>query len=245
MDSRPLLYLCVRPEQQAAVGEYASFRVAMGLDEESLHAWDLVSDALPADALKRYRGFVVGGSPFNVAEPVKSEGQRRLESDLEHVAAAAIASRTLAMFTCYGIGVVTRMGGGDVSPDYAEPTGSTTIVLTEAGRRDPVFGVLPDPFEAFTAHKEGTLRLPEGAVLLAANESCPVQAYRLGDALYATQFHPELTPRAFTARMAIYRDAGYFEASEFDAVSARVLAAPVDAPARMLRAFATASVAAG
>lgn len=241
MDSRPLLYLCVRPQREAADGEYSSFRVATGLDADELHAWDLVAAPLPEDALERYRGFVVGGSPFNAAATRKSDTQRRLESDLERVAEAAAASRTLAMFTCYGIGVVTRLGGGAVSPDYAEPTGATTISLTEAGRQDPVFGVLPDPFEAFTAHKEGTLQLPDGAVLLATNDTCPVQAYRIGDALYATQFHPEPTPRDFTDRMVVYRDAGYFDASEFDAVAARVLAAPVEAPARMLRAFATAS----
>lgn len=239
MDSRALLYLCVRPQQDAAVGEYASFRAATGLDEQSLHAWDLVSAPLPEDALDRYRGFVVGGSPFNAAEPQKSDVQRRLEDDLERVATAAAASRTTAMFTCYGIGVVTRMFGGAVSRDYAEATGAASIALTDAGRADPVFGVLPDPFNAFTAHKEGTLRLPAEAVLLATNDICPVQAYRVGDSLYATQFHPEPTPRDFTDRMVVYRDAGYFDAAEFDTVAERVLAASVDAPARMLRAFAT------
>jgi GMP synthase (glutamine-hydrolysing) len=241
MDSRPLLYLCVRPQRQAADGEYASFRAATGLDEQSLHAWDLVSAPLPADAIERYRGFVVGGSPFNAAEPEKSDLQRRLEDDLERVAAAAAASRTMAMFTCYGIGVVTRMGGGSVSPDYAEATGAASISLTDDGRTDPVFGVLPDPFLAFTAHKEGTQTMPADAVLLASNDVCPVQAYRIGDSLYATQFHPEPTPQDFTDRMVVYRDAGYFEAAEFDSVAERVLASAVDAPARMLRAFATVS----
>jgi GMP synthase (glutamine-hydrolysing) len=38
--------------------------------------------------------------------------------------------------------------------------------------------------------------------------------------------------------MRIYRDGGYFDPSEFDAVAARVLASPVTEPARILRAFA-------
>ncbi len=240
MGSRPLLYLCARPQRDAADAEYASFRTATGLDRDALHAWDLVRAPLPADAIDRYAGFLVGGSPFNTTDADKSDAQRRLESDLERVAAAAAASETAAMFTCYGIGVVTRMLGGTVSLDVPEDTGAAPVALTPDGRADPIFGVLPDRFAAFTAHKEGTGRLPAGAVLLATNEICPVQAYRVGERLYATQFHPEPTPEDFTARMAVYRDAGYFDPSEFDVVAGRVLAAPVEAPARLLRSFVTA-----
>ncbi|WP_159501301.1 glutamine amidotransferase [Microbacterium sp. 18062] len=244
MEPRPLLYLCVRPQRDAADGEYASFRTATGLDEQRLHAWDLVSAPLPADALDRYAGFIVGGSPFNATETHKSDVQRRLEADLERVATAAAASHTAALFTCYGIGVVTRMLGGRVSRDLPEDTGPATVALTAEGRADPLFRVLPDRFDAFTAHKEGSADLPSGAVLLATNDACPVQAYRVGEHLYATQFHPEPTPRDFTARMTIYRDAGYFDPAEFDLVAERVLTASVDAPAGLLRSFATAFAAA-
>jgi GMP synthase (glutamine-hydrolysing) len=65
-----------------------------------------------------------------------------------------------------------------------------------------------------------------------------VQAYLVGDRLYATQFHPEPTTKAFTERMAVYRDDGYFEASAYDQIAGRVLASSVTEPARLLRAFA-------
>ena len=74
-------------------------------------------------------------------------------------------------------------------------------------------------------------------MLLATNDACPVQAYRLGDTLYATQFHPEPTGRAFTERMAVYRDDGYFAAPDYDRIAARVLAASLTEPVRILRAF--------
>jgi GMP synthase (glutamine-hydrolysing) len=80
--------------------------------------------------------------------------------------------------------------------------------------------------------------MPSGAVQLATNEACPVQAYVVGDRLYATQFHPEPTSKAFTERMAVYRDDGYFDSSAYDEIAARVLAASVTEPARLLRAFA-------
>ena len=58
--------------------------------------------------------------------------------------------------------------------------------------------------------------------------------------LSATQFHPEPTGRAFTERMAVYRDDGYFAAPDYDRIAARVLAASLSEPPRILRAFATA-----
>lgn len=237
---RPILYVCARPQREAADAEYASFRGGMHLDESGLHRHDLVREPLPTDAFDRYAGFVVGGSPFNLTEPesVKTEAQRRLESDLERIATTAAAAETAAMFTCYGIGVVTRMLGGEVSRGFPEDTGPTDVTLTAEGQRDPLFGGLASRFTALTAHKEGTAALPPGAVQLAENDVCPVQAYRVGDRLYATQFHPEPTTRAFTERMAVYRNDGYFDAGDFDAVAGRVLAASVTQPSRLLAGFA-------
>ncbi|KAA9107886.1 GMP synthase [Microbacterium rhizomatis] len=243
MTTAPLLYVCVRPQQGAAAAEYESFRTAMHLEPGQLETHDLVREPLPVDVFDRYSGFLVGGSPFNVTDPESSKHdvQRRLEADLEHIA-AGIAEGTgpAAMFTCFGIGVVTRMLGGEVSRAFPEDTGPVAVSLTEDGRKDPLLGGLAARFSALTAHKEGAGTVPPSAVLLAAGDGCPVQAYRVGDRLYATQFHPEPTTRAFTERMAVYRDDGYFAAEEYDVVAARVLAASVTEPARMLRAFARA-----
>ena len=43
---------------------------------------------------------------------------------------------------------------------------------------------------------------------------CPVQAFRVGTKVYATQFHPELDSAGLAARIRIYRDAGYFAPEE-------------------------------
>nr|WP_274636369.1 GMP synthase [Microbacterium bovistercoris] len=235
----PLVYLCVRPQHEAAAAEYSSFRETAGLGPDELHQHDLTRAPLPADAFERWHGFLVGGSPFNLTDPErdKSDVQRRVESELEAIAARAADARTAALFTCYGIGVVTRMLGGQVSRQHPEPTGPATVVLTPAGRDDPITGGLASPFHALSAHKEGAGAAPAGATLLATNEACPAQAYRVGDRLYATQFHPESTPVPFTERMALYRDGGYFDAAEYDAIAQRVLATPVTEPGRMLRAF--------
>jgi len=235
----PLVYVCARPQQGAAAAEYESFRLAMRLDENELERWDLVRDRWPSDAASRWRGAVVGGSPFNVTDPesAKTDAQRRLEADLARLAESAASGQTAALFTCYGIGVATRALGGEVTRAYPEDTGPTVVTLTADAEHDRLFIGLAPSFSALTAHKEGTARMPEGAVLLATNDACPVQAYRLGDTLYATQFHPEPTGRAFTERMAVYRDDGYFAANDYDRIAARVLAASLTEPARILRAF--------
>ncbi len=241
MTNAPLLYVCVRPQLGAAAAEYESFRTAMRLGEDTLGHHDLVREPLPDDVFERYGGFLIGGSPFNVADPesTKTDVQRRLESDLERIAArAGRAEGPPALFTCYGIGVVTRMLGGVVSRAYPEDTGPVTIQLTPEASADPLFGGLADRFTALTAHKEGTAVPPPGATLLAVNDACPVQAYVVGDRLYATQFHPEPTTKAFTERMAVYRDDGSFEADAYDAIAGRVLGASVTEPVRLLRAFA-------
>ena len=236
----PLVYLCARPQQGAAAAEYESFRSAMRLSADELERWDLVRDPLPRDASSRWRGAVVGGSPFNVTDPesTKTDAQRSLEHGLAALAHSAAAGEVAALFTCYGIGVATRALGGAVSRAYPEDTGPTTVSLTEEARRDPLFGSLAPTFTALTAHKEGTDALPEAAVLLATNDACPVQAFRVGERLYATQFHPEPTGRAFTERMAVYRDDGYFAAHDYERIAAQVLSASLSEPSRILRAFA-------
>ncbi|MFJ2504636.1 GMP synthase [Microbacterium sp. NPDC087592] len=231
-----LLYVCVRPELGAADAEHASFRRALGADV--VDRLDLLHTPLDLERARGYRGIVVGGSPYNVSDTVKSPEQLRVEADLRTLADAAVASEVAVFFTCFSIGVVTRMLGGDVVTDTPEPASATVIDVTPEGAADPVFGPSGPALTVFTAHKESAAHTPPGAVLLATNEVCPVQAYRVGTHLYAAQFHPEPTPRDFADRMTFYRTTGYFDPDEFDAVQQQVLAASVTEGAALLRRFA-------
>nr|WP_218844719.1 GMP synthase [Microbacterium pseudoresistens] len=222
----------------AATAERASFRIGLGVPSEQLDRIDLVSSPLPDDAFDRYAGFVIGGSPFNVTDAAKSSMQLRVERDLERIAARALDGATAAFFTCYGIGVVTRLLGGEVTTDHPEEATATWIRTTPAGLDDPLFGPSGASFTAFTAHKEGSTTTPPGATLLAVGDVCPVQAYRAGGRLYATQFHPEPSPRDFADRMVFYRTTGYFDADAFDTVQEAVLSASVTEPAHILGRFA-------
>lgn len=236
--SARLLYVCVRPQRGAGEAEYESFRSAAGLAADEIDALDLVRNPMPD--LDAYTAYMVGGSPFNMTDPEtsKTEAQKHVEAGLAELARAAADGGPAALFTCYGIGIATRTLGGEVSRAHPEDTGPTVVALTPEGERDPLFGDLATRFTALTAHKEGSSTVPPGGVLLAQGDASAVQAYRYGDRLYATQFHPEATTKAFTERMAIYRDDGYFASADYEVLAARVLATSVTEPMRLVRAFA-------
>ena len=73
---------------------------------------------------------------------------------------------------------------------------------------------MPEVFDAYLGHKEAVARLPEGAVLLASTDTCPVHAFRIGRNVYATQFHPELDGVAICDRIDAYSSHGYYEPHE-------------------------------
>jgi GMP synthase (glutamine-hydrolysing) len=236
---KPFLFLSARPEVEAVGPEYESVRRAMGLDAGRLEHVRLDVDSLRDLRLDDVAGVVVGGSPYNVTTPEASKHpvQRRVEADLARLAEDAVARDHPLLFTCYGIGVLTRVLGGAVGTEHGEEAAAVEISLTPDGVADPLVGTLPARFDALVGHKEATERLPADAVLLASSAACPVQVYRVGRRVYATQFHPEVSTHDFVARAQVYRHHGYFPASELRAVSERLAAASVTEPQRMLRRF--------
>ncbi|AWB96234.1 glutamine amidotransferase [Agromyces badenianii] len=240
MSSTPFLFLSARPEVEAVGPEYESVRRAMGVDAGRLDHVRLDVDPLGDVALSDYAGIVVGGSPFNVTTPEtgKHEVQRRVEADLTRLAEQALEADFPLLLTCYGIGVLTLLLGGEVGRAHGEQAQAVEIRLTGDGIADPLVGALPERFDALVGHKEATERLPRDARLLASSAGCPVQIYRVGTSVYATQFHPEVSTGDFIARAQVYRHHGYFPASELREVGERLAAASVTEPQRMLRRFA-------
>ncbi|WP_157002181.1 glutamine amidotransferase [Agromyces laixinhei] len=240
MSAKPFLFLSARPEVEAVGPEYESVRRAMGVDAARLEHVRLDVDPLGELEFDEYAGIVVGGSPYNVTTPEtgKHEVQRRVEADLTRLAERAVADDFPLLLTCYGIGVLTRLLGGEVGTTFGEHAQAVEIRLTAEGTADPLVSVLPGRFDALVGHKEATERPPADAMLLASSAGCPVQIYRVGTQVYATQFHPEVSTTDFIARAQVYRHHGYFPASELREVGERLAAASVTEPQRMLRRFA-------
>lgn len=233
---KPFLLLSVRPEDDAAESERLAIARLAGLTPDELHPVRLTLAPLADINIDDYAGVFLGGGPFNASDPVKSPTQMRAEADLGRIIDAAIGSDVAFLGLCYGVGAVTDRLGGLVDRTYGEPAGTATVTLTDAGRTDPLFAGIPDVLEAFVGHKEAVSRLPEGAVVLATGERCPVQAFRVGRRVYATQFHPELDPAGMAERLRIYRNHGYFDPGKIEDLVAEALAAPVGAEASRLLA---------
>ena len=138
---------------------------------------------------------------------------------------------------CYGVGALGSHRGAVVGRRYGEPVGCVRVNLTERGRLDPLLRELPDAFDAYTGHKEAIDELPGHAVLLASSETCPVQMFRVGSNVYATQFHPEMDAVAFCIRIDVYKHAGYFEPDQADELKALGGRSDVQHPPAILREF--------
>jgi GMP synthase (glutamine-hydrolysing) len=92
---------------------------------------------------------------------------------------------------CLGSELLARATGAWVGRLPVPEIGWSEVELTEAGAEDPVFSALPSRFEGFIWHHYAH-DLPEGGLAL-AHSAASLQAFRLGDACWGVQFHPEVT----------------------------------------------------
>ena len=236
---KPFLFLGTRAEDAAADDEYAAVLRFSGLDEADVRRCRLERGSLGDWDLEDWSGVILGGGPFDVSAPFeeKSLVQRRVEHELHELALAAVAADFPFFGACYGIGTLGSLQGGLVDRTYAEPIGAVSIRQTAEGLTDPLFGVLPVVFDAFLGHKEAVARMPRGGVLLAGSAACPVQAFRLGRNVYATQFHPELDRDGLCLRIDTYRHHGYFDPPEADGLMRLARESVVTEPPRLLGRF--------
>ncbi len=236
---RPFLFLGTRAEDDVAQQEYDAVLAGTGLHPDELVRVRLEADPLGDVDLADWSGIVLGGGPFNRSDPddTKSPAQRRAEAELHDLAQRVVAADFPFLGACYGIGVLGSLAGGVVDRTWGEPIGALPVRLTPEGVADPLFGVVPPVFDAYLGHKEAVARLPDGAVLLASTETCPVHAFRIGRNVYATQFHPELDAVAICDRIDAYSAHGYYAPHEQEELKAAAREAMVTEPVRLLARF--------
>jgi len=236
---KPFVLLATRAEDIAADGEYELMLRGAGLEERDLVRVRLEAGPMPAIDLDAVSGIIVGGGPFNASDPPerKSAVQRRVEAEFDALLDEVVARDFPFLGACYGVGTLGAHQGAVIDGAYAEKIGVVPVSLTAAGASDPLFAGMPPAFNAFVGHKEAVRELPASATLLASSPACPVQAFRVGANVYATQFHPELDLPGIEVRIDAYAGYGYFEDHEVELTLASVRRAPVTEPQRMLRTF--------
>ncbi|RKW69888.1 glutamine amidotransferase [Galactobacter caseinivorans] len=238
---KPYLLLSTRTDDVISADELRSVTELSGLAPEYVEQWRLERMPLPpvldAAWLAQYSGVILGGSPFTSSDTDRSDTQIRVEADLERLLRVVLDGDTAFLGLCYGVGMLARVAGGVVDRSYPEPVGLTTVRVSDHGAVDPLLAGVPVTFDAFVGHKEATSRLPESAVLLASSGPAPVQMYRIGKNVYATQFHPELDGQGLAKRIEAYKHAGYFDPSDAAELTEMALNSDVSHARKVLRNF--------
>ena len=138
-----------------------------------------------------YDGYVFPGSgvAWSAAQPEAKSACAAME--------IALDTGKPVLGSCYGLhlGAVVLGGKVDANPKGTELAIARDIALTKDGVDHAMFEGKPARFDALCMHRDDCTELPSGAVLLAGNEHCPVQAFAVetgGVQFWAVQYHPEL-----------------------------------------------------
>ncbi|MDO4631917.1 MAG: glutamine amidotransferase [Corynebacterium sp.] len=234
----PFLLLSHRPEDDAAAAEYQSFRTLMGLGPADLVQVRMNLEPRPAVDFSEYSGIILGGGPFNNTDVNKSDIQIAVENYLNPIVLQAIERDFPFFGACYGIGVIGSLIGATVNRVYGEKPACINATVTDAGAADPVLAGMPKEFDTLVGHVEAIETLPGHATHLISGADCPVQMFKVGSNVYATQFHPELELETFIQRLKIYANNGYYEPHEYDEIVAGAAAANLETDNLILRNFA-------
>ncbi|SDP24657.1 GMP synthase-Glutamine amidotransferase [Nakamurella panacisegetis] len=106
--------------------------------------------------------------------------------------AAAVAQRTPTLAICLGSQLLAVATGGAVTRGEDGPEiGAYLTAKRDAAEADPLFDALPMTPDVMHYHYDVVSSLPPGAVLLLSSTGYPNQAWRIGPAAWALQFHIE------------------------------------------------------
>ena len=204
MNTSPARFLLLQvrePGDPMAAHEVLRFRQALGLEPDQLRVFDLLTDAPPPAIFDSTDVVVIGGS----GDHSVVRGGPWLAGALR--AMEILHGRSIPTFaSCWGFQALARALGGRVVTDHARAeVGVLPLDLTEAGRRDPVFGPLGSGFPVVIGHEDIVDELPPDAVSLASSATIANEALTFpGKPIYATQFHPELDREDLIQRIAAY-----------------------------------------
>ncbi|MGD8926052.1 MAG: glutamine amidotransferase [Thioalkalispiraceae bacterium] len=237
---KPILMLQLRPEDATSDSEFACFLKYGGLRAENTCRLRIEQQGIPHNLeLDDYAAIIVGGSPFDISTPEekKSTIQKKIEADFNRLLQQVVSRDFPFLGACSGNGLLGHYLGTRISTKYAEAVDCVTLDITEAGQHDKLLKDFPAQIDVLLGHKEAVDTTPEEAVLLMTGHNCPVQMFRVGENVYATQFHPEGDAEEFALRIDIYQHHGYFEPHEADELKKRVSKKPTPYAQAILRRF--------
>jgi len=223
--TKPVLIMQLRPEDSTSDNEFKAFLKYGQIDTSRVHRLRIEKTGIPDKLnLDDYCAVIVGGSPFDISTPEnkKSAMQKKIERDFAIFLDEVTAKDFPFLGACSGNGLLGSYLGTSISGQYNEAVGCAELTITAEGKNDPLLQGFPDSIKVLLGHKEACDTVPEGAALLMTGERCPVQMFRVGKNVYATQFHPEGDSEGFIVRVNVYKHHGYFEPHEADELISRL-----------------------
>ncbi len=175
---------------EEGAGAFADWLPAAGLDlaTHRVHTDGPAPRKLP----EGYGALVVMGGAMGVGDADTTHPWLRDELALLR---DAVANGVPTLGICLGAQLLAAATGGDVRPGRVGPeVGVRRVHLAASAEGDPLLHGLPPVAEAVQWHWDEVLTLPPGATLLAGSPMYPHQAFRVGDAAWGLQFHPEARP---------------------------------------------------
>lgn len=209
-DKYGILFICVNPEEameRLGVGHHEKwFKDALGLPENSkrMKTVRAITEELPATVPEG--GVIIGGSIHSVYD----EAQKPWISRMEEFIRIMHQRKKPMLGVCFGHQLITQSLGGKVKPnEKGREMGFCNIDLTKEGALDPLFENVPSAFQGAEAHKDIVSELPpmQKAAVLARNDMTSYQALAYGDTTRTVQFHPEITPKIFSAIAGVNQEA--------------------------------------
>ena len=237
---KPILILQLRPEDSTSDSEYACFLKYGKLQTEDTCRMRIEQSGIPDNIdIENYSAIIVGGSPFDISTPTnkKSDIQKQIEKDFKHLLNQIISRDFPFLGACSGNGLLGNHLGTSISTKYGEAVNCVQVEITEAGESDPLLNGLPKQIDVLLGHKEACDTTPNDTTLLITGSHCPVQMFRSGKNVYATQFHPEGDAEEFILRIDTYKNHGYFKPQEAQALKNAVSRKPTPYSQEILRRF--------
>ena len=152
-----------------------------------LHQASYALEQPPSRPVAEYDAAMIFGGSMNTHE---EETHPWLGPEKEAIT-ALLEADVPTFGVCLGSQLIAEVAGSTISRVTEPEIGWFEVELTPEAANDPVFGPLPERFTAFQWHSYQS-SLPAGAVELARNPAC-LQSYRLGESVWGTQFHCEVT----------------------------------------------------
>lgn len=180
--------LIIQPDETDPPGPLADWLTEAGAELTIRRPY--AGETVP-ETLDGFAGLVVLGGHMGAMDDDAHPWLADIRALLSH----AVTNRIPSLAICLGAQLLACATGGRtrVIPDGPE-AGMRLVAKRDAANQDPLWAPMPFTPDVAQFHKDEVQTLPASAQLLASAPRCPNQAYRVGAAAYAIQFHIETTP---------------------------------------------------